>query len=491
MAESQTPATAPAATTKPVKPDQDAFNEKLAQAEKEYQEALKKYNEIKAKVELAAPSKNKDQPSPTQQKRQELISQLNEIRQQQAGGKNARTSKLDQIKRLDEQLRSRIAEQKTARSKVNFKSTEDLDREIERLEKEVNGGMMKLVDEKKALAEISNLRKQRKSFAGFDDAQKQIDLLKAKIKEIKDSLEDPEAKALSEKYNKLQAELDAIKAEQDEAYKNLSSLRDERTKLQQLQSEKYQAIKKLKDEYYGAKKEFAKWEREQRERARERQQAERERIAKERRMERAQKMLAEASDPAYLEEIRRANSLLKYFDPSHEVEVKAPLLADKGLGAQALRKVDDSGLKGMKLVRKEEREDDYLPAVKKGKKSKKPTGAAPAATSKTFSLPPSVMEDCSFVGVEPPMAAADIPAAVEKIKAKLDQWKADQPEQTRKNIEKAKKEIERLEAEETGETSGSATPKKADGETKAVEEVTEGVQNASIEEKTEAVEASA
>lgn len=53
------------------------------------------------------------------------------------------------------------------------------------------------------------------------------------------------------------------------------------------------------------------------------------------------------------------------------------------------------------------------------------------------------------------------------------------------NIEKAKKEIERLEAEEAGEASGSATP------TKAVEEVTEGVKNATIEEKTEAVEASA
>lgn len=45
MAESQTPAAAPAATTttKPVKPDQDAYNEKLAKAEKEYQDALKQY----------------------------------------------------------------------------------------------------------------------------------------------------------------------------------------------------------------------------------------------------------------------------------------------------------------------------------------------------------------------------------------------------------------------------------------------------------------
>ena len=50
------------------------------------------------------PNKNKDQPSPTQKRRQELIAQANEIRQKQAGGKNARTSKLDQIKRLDEQV---------------------------------------------------------------------------------------------------------------------------------------------------------------------------------------------------------------------------------------------------------------------------------------------------------------------------------------------------------------------------------------------------
>ena len=343
---------------------------------------------------------------------------------------NARTSKMDQIKRLDEQLKSRIAEQKTARGKVSFKSAEDVDREIQRLDSQVNAGTMKLVDEKKALAEISSLRKSKKSFAGFEDAQKQIDDLKSKIKEIKDSMDDPEAKALSERYNKIQAELDAIKAEQDEAYKGLSSLRDERSKLQAEQNEKFQAIKKLKDEYYTQKKAAAAFEREQREKARERQQAERDRITKERKMERAQKMLAEASDPAFLEEIRRANSLLHFFDPTHKVAEKTPLLADKGLGAQAQRKVDASGIKGMVLTRKEDREDEYFSAAKKGKKGKK---SAPSETAtKTFNCPPSVIEDCSLIGIEPPMSAADVPAATEKVKAKLEQWKAEQPEQTRK-----------------------------------------------------------
>ena len=359
-----------------------------------------------------------------------MISQANEIRQKQAGSKNSRNSKLDQVKRLDEQLRNRIAEQRNARGKVSFKNVEELDREIQRLEEKVNGGMMKLVDEKKALTEVSNLRKLRKNFSQFDDSQKQIDDLRAKIKDLKDSMDDPEAKALREQYTKVQTELDAIKAEQDEVYKNLSGLRDERSKLQAEQQEKFQAIRKLKDEYYAQKKAFEHYEREARQRARERQQAERDRITKERKMERAQKMLAEASDPAYLEEIRRASNLLHFFDPTHHQAEKSPLLADKGLSAQAQRKVDESGIKGTKLVRKEEREDEYLPAVKKGKKGKK--GGPAETSSKFFNCPPSVIEDCAFINIDPPMNSADVPSVIEKINAKIEHWKADQPEQTKK-----------------------------------------------------------
>ncbi|KAJ4149631.1 multicopy suppressor of BFA (Brefeldin A) [Fusarium falciforme] len=265
MAETAT-APAPAADkqahTRPTKPDENAFKEALAKAEKDHKASMDRLAAVKAKIEIAMPNKNKDQPSPTQKRRQELIAQANEIRQKQAGGKNARTTKLDQIKRLDEQVRSRIAEQKTAKAKVPYKSLEDVDRQIATLDKQVNSGTMKLVDEKKALSDISSLRKIRKNFGQFEDSQKQIDDLRAKIKEIKDSMDDPEQKAMSEQYTKIQTELDAIKAEQDEAYKGLSTLRDERTKLQAEQQEKYTAIRKLKDDYYGQKKAFQAYERE-------------------------------------------------------------------------------------------------------------------------------------------------------------------------------------------------------------------------------------
>lgn len=261
------------------------------------------------------------------------------------------------------------------------------------------------------------------------DKKPAIDELRAKIKEIRDSLNSPEAKELSERYTTLQTEVDAIKAEHAAARESVDSLYTEKKELQKQQQAKWDALKKIKDEYYQQRKAFQKYESEQKQKAWERSQAERERIAKERKLERAQKMLAEASDPAYLDEIRRANSLLQYFDPSFVAE-KAPLQPSAtNLQAQAERKVDASDIKGVKVLSKKDRDEDLFPAQKKGKKGKKHNNA-PAKS--VFNCPPSVLEDCSSMGIEPPMSAEEVPGVVEKVKAKLDHWKADQAAQTQK-----------------------------------------------------------
>lgn len=472
----ETPAAA--AAGKPTKPDQDEFEAGVKKLQAAHDAKMEAYNAIRAKIDLAMPNKSKETTSPQQLRRQELISEANEIRQKQAGGKNARTSKMDQIKRLDEQLRNRVQEQKLAKAKIPYKNLEELDHKIEGLEADVNSGKMKIVDEKKALNEISMLKKSRKNFGQFDEQQKQIDDLRAKIKEIKDNMDDPEQKAMSERYTEIQTELDAIKAESDEAFKNISSLRDERSRLQKEQQESFSAIKALKDDYYSRKKAWQSYEREAREKAAERRRLERERAIKDRKRAEAERLLAEASDPAYLEEIRRANSLLKFLDPTYDAGDKGPLQANSGLGATALRKVEDIEIKGTKLVRKEDRDDDYLPAVKKGKKGKKrepTTAAAPESTK--FSCPPSVMADCASMGIDPPMSAADVPGVIEKVRGKLEHWKTDQAIQTQKNIEKAKREIERLEKED-----GANGANGAHSDSKKVEEVTQDLKETSLEE---------
>lgn len=341
----------------------------------------------------------------------------------------------EKISSLDATLKARIAEQKTARSRVSYKNVEEVDREIQRLEKQVDAGTMKLVDEKKALAEISNLRKQRKGFAGFDEAQSGIDDVKAQISELRKELDNPEAKALSEKYNGIQKELDNIKAEQDEAYKSINSLRDERSTIHAEQQEKYLAMRDIKDQYYKARKAYKEYEDEAYRQRRERQKAERDAYEKEKRRKIADKKLEEASEPAFVDEILTAEGLIRYFDPTAP-EASKSLRGPSGFAAEAQRTVDDSNIKGTRVMRKDEENYFMGTGGKKGKKGKKGS-AAGSTTSSTpsesgkFNLSMGVIEELAKVGVEPPMNQSDVPSVVEKLKVKVEQWKKDQDRKTK------------------------------------------------------------
>ncbi|TVY59641.1 Uncharacterized protein LSUE1_G007753 [Lachnellula suecica] len=453
------------APVKPEKPDEEVYKTNLKKAEKEHADTMAKLAAVRAKIDVAKP-KNND--SPAGKRRAELLSQLKEIREQQGAGKEGRTKTFDRIKKLDESLKADMAAQKVARSRVNFKGVEDVDREIKRLEKDVDSGSMKLVDEKKALSEISSLRKQRKGFAGFDDAQKNIDTKKAELKKLRDTLDDPESKALSDKYTKIQAELDSIKAEQDEAYKSINSLHEERKKLQDEQQEKWAAQKKLKDDYYQQNRAVQTWDYNQRQKIRERKKAEQENYVKEKKRARAQDLLTEASEKAYLDEIRTAESVLRFLDPKYQGSEKAPLQAPSQFTISNTRTIDDAGIKGMKVVRKDAEEDYFAGSAKKGKKGKKNPAAPESPAPSKYNCPPQVMNDCASMGIDPPMSAADIPAVAEKVRAKLDFYKKDQDAQTEKNIAKAKKEVERLDAEDsTPATPTTKTNGASNGETKA------------------------
>lgn len=380
-------------------------------------------------------AKPNNQDSPTVKKQQELRAELSSIRQKQQGFKSSRSSTQEKINALESTLKARIAEQNNSRGKMSFKNVDEIDREIARLEKQVDSGTLRLVDERKALSDISQLRKQRKGFAGLDEAQKGINELKAQIAELRKTLDNPEAKALSDKYTAIQKELDAIKAEQDNVYKNLNSLRDERTKLRNDQQKKYAAIREIKDNYFKARRAYKEYEDEAWRIRRERQKTEREAFDREKRKKAADKKLEEASAPAYADEIITAQGLIRHFDPAYDFSSLG--LDDKkdagsNFRAGVGRTVDDSGLQGMKVVRKEDREDDYFVGTggKKGKKGKKGGAAAAGSEGSKFNMNVGIIEDFAKVKIDPPMNQSDIPAVVEKLAAKITEWKKNQASKT-------------------------------------------------------------
>ncbi|PWY84055.1 hypothetical protein BO83DRAFT_374442 [Aspergillus eucalypticola CBS 122712] len=321
---------------------------------------------------------------------------------------------------------------------MSFKNVEELDREIARLEKQVDSGTLRLVDERKILSDVSNLRKQRKNFAGLEEAQKVINDLKTQIASLKKTLDNPEAKALSDKYSEIQKELDAIKAEQDSAFKNLNALRDERTKLHGEQQQKWTAIREIKDNYYKARKAYKEYEDEAWRVRREKQKAQRDAFEREKRKKIADKKLEEASRLAYTDEILTAQGLIRHFNPSYDfVSLGLDEKKDEGSSfrADVGRTVDDSNLKGMKVLKKEDREEDYFVGTggKKGKKGKKGANGSPAPGTPTeakFNLNVGVIEDFAKVKIDPPMNQSDVPAVIEKLAAKITEWKKNQASKT-------------------------------------------------------------
>ncbi|KAJ6191124.1 hypothetical protein N7519_001145 [Penicillium mononematosum] len=469
---------------KPTKPDEAAYKASLAEAEKEHTAAQEKLNQIKAKLDNAKPN---NQDSPTVKKQQELRAELSAIRQKQSGFKSSRSSTQEKINALDANLKARIAEQNNSRGRLSFKSVEEIDEKIARLEKEVDSGTLRLVDERKALTEVSNLRKQRKSFAGLDEAQKGINDIKSQISELRKTLDNPEAKALSDKYSEIQKELDAIKAEQDGVFKNLNALRDERTKLRNEQQEKYSAIRTIKDTYFKARRAYKEYEDEAWRVRRERQKAEQEAFAREKRKKIADKKLEEASQLAYADEILTAQGLIRHFDPAYDFSsLGLDEKKDQGSNFRAGvgRTVEAAEIKGMKVVRKDDEEDYFVGSGgKKGKKGGKKGGAANVESTK-FNM------------------NSDVPASVEKLAAKITEWKKNQASKTEENIKKAQEEITRLEEEETKatapQTNGRATdaakkPAQENGapsadaelaqEEDAVADVQDELEKAKIEEK--------
>jgi len=442
--------------TRPEKPDEEKYAEEVSKLEKAHTAAEEKAKAAKAKVDLArGGGPNKD--SPNAKRQAELKAELGQIRQTQQGNKSSRTAIFERIKKLDEQLKSRTNELKQAKSKVNYKSVEDVDREISHLQKQVDTGTMKLVDEKKALTEISNLNKLRKGFSGFEAQQKAIDDVKAQIAEQKKLLDDPEQKALSDKYTKLQTELDGLKKEQDDAYKNLNNLRDAYTKARNEAQEKYAALKAFKDAHFAQKRAYREYEAKARQARFEKRRQEQLEWQNAKKKEAAAKRLEEASAPAYQDEILTAEGLIRFFDPS-ALPTKETTAASK-FAASAQRTVDDSAFKGARVVKKDDEESYFIGGAGKKKKGKKSGASAPA---EKFQLNIGVLEELSKVGVDAPSSQADVPAVVEKLKAKLAHWKEDQDRKTKENIAKAQKEIDRLEAEESDEGAKDTARKPAE-----------------------------
>ncbi|CAL1700603.1 unnamed protein product [Somion occarium] len=393
---------------------------------------------------------------PGNDRRNELRAELDQIRGQQSSNKLARGKVFDQLNALQEGVQKKIKDLNVARSKILYKTVADVDERIKQLDKQVESGNLKIADEKRALAEISQLKRNRRTVEGFQAEQDGIEKDRATADELKKQLDDPEARAISERYEAIKGELDELKKEGDEAYANRSKLMDERSALQaQL------------DTLYGQKRESAQrfreandrhWAKVTEDRARreERHRAQRIAEAEAKKKELVDRLREDASVPAFQAQIEDCQTLIDYFSgktstpaalstTSHE---KTELV---GVPKLELRKVEaQEGL----VVRKKkgEEEEAYFVGGGKGKKNKK-GGSKPVSASNSNSseapsgqlnIPLPTLSALLSLSIPPPTSTADLPRVVEDLKTKKAWFEANQERVTAENKEKAEAEIRRL-----------------------------------------------
>ena len=315
----------------------------------------------------------------------------------------------------------------------------------------MDSGTLKLADEKRALQEINQTKRIRKTVENFQADSDAIDADRAAVDELKKQLDDPEAKVISERYDAIKAELDEVKKEEDEVYANRSQLFEERNTLQQqidgLFSERRESTARFReanDRYYVKLNE-------DRARRAERRRAQKEAEEDEKRQARILQLREEASQPAFQVQIEDCQTLIDYFSGKSSTAVVSTAKAAFTEPILEIRQVEAAPDSFVLRKKKGEEEEAYFVGGKgksKSKKGHKADGSAPAETtpssSSTVNVPFGTLSALLSLSLPPPSSQADVPRVVEDLKTKKAWYEANQARETAEAIAKAEAEIQRL-----------------------------------------------
>ena len=446
---------------KPQRPDRDAYNRTLAEFETNIEATKKKLESVKERIDAIMTSKNKE--NAPEDPRGKLRARLAEIRQQQAESKTERGKLLDQMKQIQSSIAKKNADIKAIRSKMPFRNVEDLDKHIQMLSGEVDSGQMKLVDEKKMLNEISNLRRSRRTFENVTTLQAQVDADRVKLEELKKSLDSLPGKDISDEYAEIQRKIDELSQQRDADYSRRQDLFNERSTLQKQLNEQLGKRRAAQQEYRSAQDAWHKYQEEQRKKQRERIAKQKEEEQRERLMKRVEQEREAAQYDAYVEEIGTCDTLIAHLSQYLPKDEPAKAKDDDGIKIDATKAPE-----GKMLLRKKDREEESFFAgkgSKKGKKSPKPAtpdsrSSTPSSTS-AFKVSMEFLSQFLEIEVDPPMRITEIPTTIEALQ-KRRQWYQDNQERVTKERQaaveaKIVKLMKEAEKEMNGQTATEAT----------------------------------
>lgn len=322
----------------------------------------------------------------------------------------------------------------------------------------MESGTLTIALEKRALADISTFKRARRTIEGFQYEEEAIQQERARADELRKEFDDPEAKAVSERYTAIKAELDQIKKDGDEAYAARNELFDERNDLQKQISALHERRRTAVQTYRDSHDRYWKKVNEDRDRRAEKYRLQRAADEEAKRKEIIDDIREQAQVPAYETQIQDCQTLIDFFGKlQHGGAVAAAAVAEAnslvaksdvaGVPKLELRTIEiDENLVARK--KKGEDEDNYFVGGKsKAKKGSKPP-PAPKETDKPgqLNIPLGTLTALLSLSIPPPSSHAEIDRAIEDLKTKKVWYEANQARETEQNVKKAEEKIKALEA---------------------------------------------
>ncbi|EIE92139.1 hypothetical protein RO3G_16850 [Rhizopus delemar RA 99-880] len=414
------------------KPNEEEFKKTIEGVNASIEKLQKQFDVVKEKIsKLPAKGDNS--------RREEIKSELVEIRDKQAELKKSRKAVYEQLDALNDSIRKKVSVVRSFQSKIPYKSTEEVDDRIAELERKIEAGM---------LQEISLLRRNRLSFEGIDQQQTEINRERAIYDELKKNIDDSEAKKLSDRYEQLDAEFKEIQGDQNKQREARNKLYDERSRLKGLLDEEYNKLRTLRDEHRKNNDEYYTFVRKLREYKKEQEQLRKVQEENEKRQEAAKQELELASLPAFENEIALCDNLAIFLESFTSSGSKNDTASSTNVNEIK------NAFEGM-VIKKRDDDVFFAGGNKKKQNKSKESAAKEGKKSDALKLPLSTMEAFFDIKVTVPTKISEIPATIQKLKERKEYFIKEQPKVTEANKKKAEERIQAILKAEDEEKEGN------------------------------------
>jgi hypothetical protein len=329
------------------------------------------------------------------------------------------------------------------------------------LEQQITNGQLKLTDEKRVVAEISNLRKNRKIIEGLssqvstvENDKQQIDRLRAELDQL-----NPRRAEINTEFDKIKAELKVIDEEKRKDQGSFSDLLNQKKEMKSEIDKLFDEMKALRNDFKKANDEWYNWERAERDRKQKEYQEAKKKENAEKLAKAAERELELAQLPAFVDEINTCDALvafLQQYTPGGKPASSSSSTLSatpSAFAATNIRKVDNALPEGAVALKKKDDDENFMVLGKGSKKGKKAASTPAPPTIKSLKIDLATMALFDKLSISIPVNVSDVEECIKSIESKKAEFQSNQEKQTEINKAKAEAKIAAIKAKAEAEGS--------------------------------------